>query len=220
MSIAAADVIAGQAVYTEKLLRHYDFIVLGFSNRFAWKCPSRRIVELYNKHVSANHLDVGVGTGYFLDRCKFPSNSPRLALLDLNPSCLAYASNRLARYHPVSYRGNILEPLPHDIGRFDSIGLNYVLHCLPGTMDSKAVAFRHLAALLNPRGVIFGSTILFGGVSRNGLARAMMEKHNANKIFCNKEDDLQGLRKSAEKYFSKVTIDVVGCVALFSLRNE
>ena len=28
-----------------------------------------------------DHLDTGVGTGYFLDRCKFPS-PPRLVLLE------------------------------------------------------------------------------------------------------------------------------------------
>ena len=27
------------------------------------------MLEMYRKHLTANHLDIGVGTGYFIDRC-------------------------------------------------------------------------------------------------------------------------------------------------------
>ena len=82
---------AGQAIYTKRILSTYDIIVLGISNSYVWRCPSVRIEEHYNKHVSSNHLDVGVGTGYFLARCNFPSQTPRVALMDLNTAyaCLA-----------------------------------------------------------------------------------------------------------------------------------
>ena len=65
---------AGQAVYTKGNLAAYDLFVLGISNRYIWKCPSVRIKEHYNQHLSSNHLDVGVGTGYFLDQCRFPQH--------------------------------------------------------------------------------------------------------------------------------------------------
>ena len=73
------DTIRGQAIYTKWFLSTYDFFVLGFFCRFVWKCPSHHILGLYGRYVSANHLDIGAGTGYFLDRCKFPVAGPRLA---------------------------------------------------------------------------------------------------------------------------------------------
>jgi len=93
--VTAEQAEAGQAVYTKQTLAVYDFVVLGISNRFLWKCPTRRLEEHYNKHVTANHLDVGVGTGYFLDRCRFPSPTPRIALMDLNTDSLEFASQRM-----------------------------------------------------------------------------------------------------------------------------
>jgi len=63
------EVVAGQAVYSKRVLGNYDLVVLGLSNRFLWRCPTERLLEHYNRHVTENHLDVGVGTGYFLDNC-------------------------------------------------------------------------------------------------------------------------------------------------------
>ncbi|MBI2477144.1 MAG: class I SAM-dependent methyltransferase [Planctomycetia bacterium] len=162
---------AGQAVYTPRMLRLYDLLVLGVSNRFIWKCPTARLLQLYNDNVSNNHLDVGVGTGYYLDRCRFPSDQPRITLLDMNPNCLRAAADRISRYSPTCVEGNLFEPLNLSDAKFDSIGLNYVLHCLPGNMQDKLVAVKHLADLLAPGGVLFGSTLLHGGVSKNGAAR-------------------------------------------------
>lgn len=78
MSVTAEQVTAGQAVYTKRTLALYDILVLGISNRLIWKCPTARLVDHYNTHLTANHLDVGVGTGYFLDRCRFPSATPQI----------------------------------------------------------------------------------------------------------------------------------------------
>src|SRR6266446_4577761 len=112
MNVTTEQVAAGQAVYTKRTLAFYDFVVLGVSNRFIWKAPTQRLEEHYNRHVTANHLDVGVGTGYFLDRCRFPSNIPRVALMDLNSDALEFASQRIARYRPETHRRNVLEPIP------------------------------------------------------------------------------------------------------------
>ena len=103
----------------------YDFAVLGLSNRLIWRCPTPRLVEHYNRHITANHLDVGVGTGYFLDRCRFPSAAPRIALMDLNQNALDYASRRIARYKPKTYVRNVLEPISIEAAAFDSVGINY-----------------------------------------------------------------------------------------------
>ncbi len=209
---------AGQAVYTKSTLSAYDTIVLGISNRYIWKCPSARIEEHYNKYISANHLDVGVGTGYFLDRCRFPSESPRVVLMDLNPNTLDFASNRISRYAPETYIQNILEPISADIPRFDSVGLNYLLHCVPGAITKKAVAFDHLISLMIPGATIFGATILQIGVPRNWAAVQLMKLYNEKGIFSNSSDDLEGLERALNERFVDVSLKVVGCVALFSGR--
>jgi 2-polyprenyl-3-methyl-5-hydroxy-6-metoxy-1,4-benzoquinol methylase len=210
------EVEAGQAVYTKRTLSAYDIIVLGISNRYIWKCPSSRIEAHYNNHLSSNHLDVGVGTGYFLDRCKFPTDSPRVALMDMNTNTLEFASKRIERYSPETYPQNILEKISTAIAPFDSVGVNYLFHCVPGAMIDKAVAFDHLKELMNPGARIFGSTILQGGVKRGWMAEKLMAFYNKKGIFANTDDDLEGLRSSLTQRFESVTLEVVGCVALFS----
>ena len=160
MNVTREQVQSGQAVYTKRVLKVYDLVVLGVSNRFIWKCPTPKQLRHYERHLSANHLDVGVGSGYFLDRCRFPSASPRVALLDLNSTALEFAAQRIARYRPESYRRNVLEPITLDAPGFDSVAVNYLLHCLPGSMASKAVIFDHLRPLMNARAMLFGATLL------------------------------------------------------------
>jgi hypothetical protein len=218
MTASPDQVAAGQAVYTKRVLGAYDFVVLGVSNRFVWRCPTRRLEALYDEHLTANHLDVGVGTGYFLDRCRFPSASPRVALMDLNPTALEYASRRIARYAPETYCRNVLEPISIDAPKFDSVGVNYLLHCIPGSIEAKAVAFDHLKTLMNPNAVLFGSTLLQGGVSRSWAAKRLMGAYNRKGIFANAQDDLDGLKRALRERFREVSMEVVGCAALFSGR--
>lgn len=218
MAATSEQVEAGQAVYSKSTLGIYDWFVVGFSNRLIWKCPSAHILALYDRHVTANHLDVGVGTGYFLDRCRFPNDHPRLGLMDLNPNCLEAAAGRVARYRPEIHRANILDAIDCEIPRFDSISMTYLLHCLPGTIHSKSDVFRHLKPLLNPGGTLFGATLLSDGVERSWAAKRLMALYNSKGIFTNDRDDLQGLRSMLAEQFTTVHIDVVGCAALFACR--
>ncbi len=219
MSVIFDDSVkAGQAIYTQRTLRLYDLIVLGISNKFIWQCPTPQLVDYYNKNITANHLDVGVGTGYFLDRCQFPSSTPRIALMDLNTNALEFAAQRLIRYQPERYCRNVLEPITLEAQKFDSVGINYLLHCLPGSIESKAIVFDHLRSIMNPHAVIFGSTLLQGGVPRSWFAKRLMGVYNSKGIFSNQDDDFEGLERSLSKCFRDVSIQVVGCAALFSGR--
>ena len=121
------------AVFNERTLKYYDWLLEFTCNR-VWHCSIRRTLELYRRHLSSNHLEVGVGTGYFLDHSHLPGSAPRLALLDLSPDCLKHTAARLARYAPEVYRANALAPIELAVQRFDSIALNYVLHCMPGAL--------------------------------------------------------------------------------------
>lgn len=216
MGITAEQVEAGQSIYTKQTLTIYDFVVLGVSNHLLWQCPTQQLVKHYNKYVRANHLDVGVGTGYFLDRCQFPSPTPRIALMDINSIALEFAAGRIARYNPETYRYNVLDPISLNATKFDSVGINYLLHCIPGSIESKSIALDHLKALMNSNAIIFGSTLLQGGVQRNWFAKRLMEVYNKRGIFSNQYDDLESLKQSLCDRFRNVSVEVVGCVALFS----
>ncbi|CCJ06613.1 class I SAM-dependent methyltransferase [Methylocystis sp. SC2] len=214
--ITTEQIHAGQAVYTPKMLAIYDLLVLGLSNRWIWKCPTPRLLAHYDRHISGNHLDVGVGTGYFLDRCRFPAPTPRVALMDMNRDALQYAARRIARYRPEIYVRNVLAPIDAEGAKFDSLGVNYLLHCLPGDMATKARAFDFLAPLLNPGAVVFGSTLLQGGVERSFAAQRLMAFYNSKGVFSNAQDDLETLTRELEKRFSAVSVETIGCAALFS----
>lgn len=218
LPVTSEQVVAGQAVYTPRLLNAYDLLVLGVSNRFIWRCPTPKLLTLYDRHVTANHLDVGVGTGYFLDRCRFPVPLPRIALMDLNPNSLAFAARRIARYRPETYLRNILEPIADPPAKFDSVGINYLLHCLPGTIESKAVVFDHLLPLMNSGAMLFGSTLLQGGVRRNWAAKRLMNFYNGKGVFTNTHDTLDGLERELQRRFHEVSVEVSGCAALFAGR--
>jgi hypothetical protein len=210
---------AGQAIYSPTTLALYDLIVLTLSNPLVWRCPTSCILALYDRHVTANHLDVGVGTGWYLDHCRFPSAAPRIGLLDLNAHSLAAASRRIARYRPEQYRADVLKPSTILAPPFQSIALTYLLHCLPGDITEKSVAFDNLAPLLAPGGVMFGATLLSVGVQRSAAARALMRIYNRKGVFSNTADSVLALQAALDQRFRAVEIDIVGCAALFVARD-
>ena len=214
------DVAAGHRVYTSRFLSFYDLVVLGWFSNTAWRCPAAVLTSHYDAHVSANHLDVGVGAGYFLDHCTFPTPHPRLALMDINPACLAATSRRVSRFLPETHTADVLEPLApqlgSDIAGFDSIGMTYLLHCLPGTISAKSAVFGNLLALANHGATVFGATLLSGGVTRNWYARRVMAFNNHRGIFSNAGDDLVGLESVLREHLDEPSVAIRGCVALFA----
>jgi hypothetical protein len=206
----------GQAVYTARTLRAYDAVVVRLSNSLAWRCPVSRILAQYNRHVSAAHLDVGPGTGYYLDRCAFPDEAPDVTLLDPNADVLRYAAHRLARYQPRTKAADVLKPIDLDPATFRSVALSYVLHCLPGDIGSKAGAFDNLVPLVEPGGVVFGTTILGRGVEHNLLGRRLLRAYNRKGIFSNGQDDRDGLERCLAERFDRYELEISGSVALFA----
>ncbi len=206
---------ASYAGYSPFVLAIYDFLVMGINNRFFWKCPTRNLISHYNEHISADHLEIGLGTGYLLDKCVIPNSAPRLVFCDMNRNCLEKACHRLRRYSPAAYERNVLEPMAGIGEPFQSVGLNYVLHCLPGDMESKSIVFRHIAAVLKPGGVLFGSTLLGRDVPMSRLARRQMQALNQRGWFSNTNDGLSQLREGLKANFAEYEVRVHGCAALF-----
>lgn len=57
----------GAKIYTPLTLKLYDWWVLGVSNRLAWGCPTKEhLLPHFLEHLGNNHLDIGVGTGFYL----------------------------------------------------------------------------------------------------------------------------------------------------------
>ena len=205
---------AGQADYTPWLLAIYDLWVLGFMARAVWRCPTPPVAERYRRQVGPRHLDIGPGTGYFLDKAGLPPET-EVTLLDPNPNVLVHASRRLASIDVTSVEADVLKPLPVE-GEFDSVALNYVLHCLPGPQSRKAAAIRNVAAVLAPNGVLFGGTILGSPSDHTFAARATLWAFNRHGSFDNLADTDEGLRQILEESFQMVEIDVVGSIAVFT----
>jgi SAM-dependent methyltransferase len=210
----AAAIAKAHAIYTPVMLSVYDLLVHGLSNRFAWRCPTRRLLDLYRAHLSTDHLEAGVGTGFFLDRAS-AARFGRLALVDINRHCLDRAGRRLARFDPTLHQANLLAPVELDAPPFASVGLTYVLHCLPGRMSEKLTAVDHLRPLMGNGAVLFGATILGRGVAANRAARALLDLYNAKGVFNNRDDDLASLSEGLRRRFDTVEIEQEGCVALF-----
>jgi hypothetical protein len=207
-------VAKAHAVYTLFTLSIYDVLVHGLSNRFAWRCPTRRLVELYRDNLSPDHLEAGVGTGLLLDRAA-TSKLKRLVLLDANRNCLDRAGLRLARFKPELHQVNLLAPLALSTAPVASVGLTYVLDCMPGRMDEKLSAIDHLRPLMRDGAALFGATILGRGIAPNRAASALLDLYNANGVFNNREDDLASLSDGLRRRFADVAVAQESCVAIF-----
>jgi hypothetical protein len=64
--------------------------------------------------------------------------------------------------------------------------------------------------------VIFGTTIVNGGVRHTRLGRRLLSLYNHEGIFSNLDDDLDGLRRELAGRFDRYELDVTGAVALFA----
>lgn len=207
----------GQADYSRPLLNLYDPLVLGPIARFVWRCPSTRLVERYRQRIRRPHLDVGPGTGYFLDRSGLPDGSS-VTILDPNPNVLRHASRRLRRLDVTAVQADVLKPLPV-VGPFESVALHLILHCLPGPLSRKAEAVANVAAVLAPTGVLFGASVLGRSGPHSWLARRVLTAFNARGAFDNLDDTEDGLRYILSAAFERVELETVGSIAIFAATN-
>ena len=204
----------GQSGYSELLLRLYDPLVLGPIARYVWRCPSELMVATYRRHCRPNHLDVGPGTGYFIERAGLPATSS-VTILDPNRTVLRHVTRRLRDLNVTAVEADVLKPLPVT-GRFDSAALNAVLHCLPGPLDRKAVAIANIAAVLAPDATLFGATVLGRSGRHTRLGRAFLRAFNRRGAFDNLDDTEEGIAEILKRSFDQVTTETVGGLALFT----
>lgn len=207
----------GQREYTPFFLKIYDPVILGFFTRVVWRCPTPHLVDLYRRHIRPRHLDVGPGTGYFLERAGLRAGTP-VTILDPNVNVLDHASRRLERLDITAVEADVLKPLPLD-GLFESAALHGVIHCLPGPLSRKAVAVANVAAVLAPTGVLFGASVLGPSGPHTWLARRVLDANNRRGTFDNLDDTAEGLAEILRTSFEHVELETVGSMAIFSATN-
>lgn len=213
------DAHAGQAGYTRIFLPFYDLLVLGYTLPVLWRCPKKHLRQLYDENVGARHLDIGVGSGYLIDKCSFPSDSPDVTLMDMNPNSLRYAARRIRRYSPKTRQANVLEPWDLPAQGFDSVAMANLLHCVPGTLREKSVAFEHAQRALAPGGTLLGATVLGAEADHTKRSMKAMKRLNESGDFGNLDDRLEDLEAGLSDVFSTHEVRVQGVVALFVARN-
>lgn len=215
------DSAKGSRVYTPVTLRLYDWWVLNISNRYAWRCPTEQILlPHFQRHLSKNHLDIGVRTGWYL--ANSTQALERVSLLDLNPVSLDAAAGRIGTGRVTDrVRHDVFKPLPAEMkDRYDSVSLFYLLHCLPGEMSLKSIALANIKAAVTQGGTVYGATILGNGVEHNAFGRKLMNVYNKKGIFGNQHDSLSSLKMALQQHFREVEIQLHGTVALFAARDK
>jgi SAM-dependent methyltransferase len=204
----------GQRDYNALLLAAYDPLVLGPIARFVWRCPTTRLVELYRQHIRDRHLDIGPGTGYFVEHAGLPGGS-EVTIVDPNRNVLRHVSRRLRSLDVTAVEADVLKPLPVD-GRFDSAALHLVIHCLPGPPARKAAAVANVAAVLAPAGVLFGASVIGASGDHSRAARMFLRAFNWQGGFDNLGDTEEGLRDILGASFEHFELETVGSIAVFA----
>ncbi|KAF5553597.1 methyltransferase [Fusarium napiforme] len=230
---------AGPSGYTPFSLSIYDAYVLRFSVPIYWGCSTKKDLRpLFSDNFSKKHIDIGVGTGYFLaEAIQDARRDPRdqhVTLVDFSEHSLAAARERvLSRLPDVDMRcilANAGEPLPESLRNeeFDSASLFLILHCMPGPTTSKARAITNAKSLLTSHGVLVGCTVLGkqwektdGGYvvkdekPQGMLAGFALRLYNKQGIFDNMQDDPNVLVEALKAEFEEVETRVVALMFMF-----
>lgn len=157
------------------ILNNYDYLVNNINCKYVWKCDQQKIKKLYQKNITKNHLEIGPGTGYFLKDFQFDN----LIIMDINRDVLTESLINLkdnakkitALNHNIFEENNMI-----DLDGVESVGLSYVLHCVPGRLNQSMENMVNNINNSNP--IYFGSTVL----PSKHIDMAMIEIQILNKL--------------------------------------
>jgi phospholipid N-methyltransferase len=200
-----------------KYLNIYDLLVNKINCKYVWKCDQRYIIDNYKKNIKNNHLEIGPGTGYFLKNIKNTKNT-NLFLLDINNDTLKFSAKNLqGRFNNInSFNRNIFEDtiVSKTLPKINSVGVNYVLHCVPGNLEDK------IQSLINNIGQsninYFGASVVSNKELSTFVAKIELYFLNKFGIFNNKNDNYLNLVKYFEKNNIKYEIKIKGNVVIFN----
>ncbi|CAK40781.1 hypothetical protein AnigIFM60653_007635 [Aspergillus niger] len=218
-----------EQIYTPWRLFIYDIWVLGIVSTLAWGCRiSTYLIPLFRSNVGKKHLDIGAGTGYYLNQARIPSTT-QLTIVDNETHALNVALARCK--HPSTQTHgivtDILQPSPfpetyltNNDKKFDSVSMYYLLHCLPVPVASKCKIFTHLKKYMTEDGVVHGANVLGKGVRKdNWFARIIRRGCLNHGVFHNEEDNAYEFERALRENFWEVETWVVGSVFVFRAKR-
>ena len=221
----ASEEYKGATYYPDRKL--YDFVTYEINGRFGWGITKSQIQTLYNRFAGTEaHCEVGLATPSLVAGAV--PQSAAVLIVDVDSDFLTKAEKTLKE---LGY-GSI-KKVTHDIttpfegrmdAKYEAIGLNFVLHCVPGTLSpsSKGVCFQHLKAVLAPGGVLFGSTVLGYSAGHNMFGSFIMKKYNDPSIgiFRNGDDDLRDIRAALARAFKRFEVKMYGRVVVYAATDD
>ena len=201
-----------QSNFVSKNMKLYDLLVNKINCRFIWRCHENNIHQNYNKCISKNHLEIGPGTGYFIEKYKFN----KLLINDINKNILQYSSLYLKTHNPKLIQCNLFNQ-KLNVKNINSIGINYVLHCVPGKLEDKLFKLINNLEYKNKL-CLFGATVINDPEYNNIFSKYMIFWLNYMNIFNNKNDYSYNLVKKCEANNLNIEWKIIGCVMIFKIR--
>ena len=201
-----------------RTLKYYDYLVNEINCKYVWRCEPQNIINMYRQHCSSSHLEIGPGTGHFLLMSgKKQFNS--LGIMDINKKILNYSANQLgSQYNNISiYHQNIFMSDNFDQIKPSSVGVNYVLHCVPGNLENKMEKLINNLSN-NEKTTIFGATVINDSERQTVSSKLLLKFLNKKGVFHNKEDYSYHLKDYLVKNNIRHELQIIGNVLLFNVK--
>lgn len=205
--------------FISKSLQVYDVFVNEINCKYIWSCDKSKIFNLYKKNVRPNHVEIGPGTGYYLKPSMYKIK--KLALVDINQDILDYSRKNLKENNCniETFCINLFsKPNKFTVNKNSSIGINCVLHCIPGKLETK---IQHILDNIekDKNIVLFGATVV-NDKSDSVLVNLELKFLNHFKIFQNGADFSHELVDYLQKKKLTYHVEKVGQILFFTIQKD
>lgn len=203
-----------------KNIQKYDKFVNEINCEKVWKCSKKHIINNYNSNINYNHLEIGPGTGMFLKKENLNVNLNKLTLVDINNKILKHSTHNLHSEHS-DINSLVYDLFSYEIPsniEFNSVGINYVLHCVPGNLQTKLDKL--IGNLGNNKYNLFGASVICDPLHMNPIAEYELMFLNAFGIFNNNNDTYEELNEYLNNKNYNFSLKKKGYVAIFNVHVD